>query len=59
VNLVLHYYVTNDVVYFPDTDETFVPVEVKEDGHVIRTELWTPEQVEDLVQAADSKFSIQ
>jgi hypothetical protein len=44
----IRYSVTNDVVYFPDSKETLVPVEVKEDDIVIRTELWTIQKVEDL-----------
>lgn len=48
----LHYTVTNDVVYFPDSQETFVPVEVREDDNVIRTELWTLEKVRDLEDQA-------
>jgi len=47
---VLTYTILNDIVYFPDTQETFVPVVVKEEnGEVIRTELWTSDKVEALV----------
>jgi hypothetical protein len=45
---VIHYSVTNDVVYFPDDSDTYVPVIVKEDDIVIRTELWTIQKVQDL-----------
>jgi hypothetical protein len=48
----IHYSVTNDVVYFPDDSETYVPVVVKEDDIVIRTELWTIQKVEDLQKEA-------
>jgi len=49
---VLTYTVLNDIVYFPVSQETFVPVEVREDDNVIRTELWTLEKVRDLEDQA-------
>lgn len=48
----LTYTVLNDIVYFPVSQETFVPVEVREDDNVIRTELWTLEKVRDLEDQA-------
>lgn len=46
------YNVSNDIVHFPDTNETFVCVYVKDGDSDVRTELWTQQEVEDLTAYA-------
>lgn len=54
------YKISNDVVYFPDTNETFVPVHVTEEGSNDATiVLWTIDKVQNLEDSLLPEHFIQ
>jgi len=54
------YKISNDVVYFPDTNETYVPVHVTEEGSNDATiELWTIDKVQNLEDSLLPEHFIQ